>query len=175
MNKPYHPPHFYKENTDYFITAHTFDKRRFFTTETEKEMLLKVLYSAANVHSIFIHTWVILDNHYHLLIKINTTEKLVKFIKSLHGKSAIELNKINSTPGQKIWVNYWDHCIRSKKDFWVHFNYIHNNPLKHGYVKNFNKLIDYKFSGYSQWVEEKGVDWLKDIWETYPVVDFEKE
>lgn len=38
--------------------------------------------------------------------------------------------------GRQVWHNYWDIYIRSEASFWTHFNYTHNNPLKHGYVSH---------------------------------------
>ena len=35
-----------------------------------------------------------------------------------------------------IWqCRYWEHCIRDERDFENHLEYIHFNPVKHGYVK----------------------------------------
>jgi len=37
----------------------------------------------------------------------------------------------------KLWQRgYWDHVIRDDHDFQVHLDYIHWNPLKHGYAMN---------------------------------------
>ena len=36
-----------------------------------------------------------------------------------------------------IWQRrYWEHTIRDDRDFAVHFDYIHFNPVKHGLVKH---------------------------------------
>jgi putative transposase len=34
-----------------------------------------------------------------------------------------------------IWQRrYWEHLIRDERDYRAHVHYIHNNPVKHGYV-----------------------------------------
>ncbi len=36
-----------------------------------------------------------------------------------------------------IWQRrFWEHTIRDEKDFYNHIEYIHHNPVKHGYVSN---------------------------------------
>ena len=36
-----------------------------------------------------------------------------------------------------IWQKrFWEHLIRDEADFEQHVNYIHYNPVKHGYVAN---------------------------------------
>jgi len=40
-----------------------------------------------------------------------------------------------STP-LKLWqARFWDHVIRDGRDLERHFDYIHDNPVKHGCVK----------------------------------------
>mgnify|MGYP000076617219 CR=1 FL=1 len=38
---------------------------------------------------------------------------------------------------QPVWQNrYWEHHIRDEADLANHIDYIHGNPIKHGYVQN---------------------------------------
>ncbi len=64
-----------------------------------------------------------------------------------------------------MWHNYWDRCIRSERDYWTRFNYIHYNPVKHGYV---TRMGDYPFSSVRFYEQAMGLDWLSDVWRTYP-------
>jgi putative transposase len=59
--------------------------------------------------------------------------------------------------------------MRSEKDYWVRFNYIHHNPVKHGYV---SQMADWAFSSYCYYHERKGEEWLADTFSQYPIVDF---
>lgn len=170
--KEYFPPHIYQDNTIYFITARTIDKIKFFDTDDKKKILLKCFLYAKHKFKINIYAYVFLDNHYHIIIKIQNKFWLPKFIKLLHGQSAIILNKSQNIPNRKIWTNYFDRCIRSKKDFWTRFNYIHNNPIKHGYIKNPESLNKYKVSSYNQWIEKNDKEWMASCFAQYPVIDF---
>ena len=65
-----------------------------------------------------------------------------------------------------IWQRrYWEHAIRDEADLERHINYIHFNPVKHGYV---SRVVDWPHSSFHRFVQrgELAVDWggdLKDI------------
>ena len=50
-----------------------------------------------------------------------------------------------------IWQRrFWEHQIRDEEDLISHINYIHQNPVKHGYVKN---AKDWQYSSIHYFVE----------------------
>jgi len=61
--------------------------------------------------------------------------------------------------GRGIWqLRYWEHVIRDETDFDRHFDYIHYNPVKHGYAKSPGA---WPYSSFHRWVD-RGVyepDW----------------
>jgi putative transposase len=69
-------------------------------------------------------------------------------------------------------MNYWDRIIRDEKDYWTKFNYIHYNPVKHGYVA---LPEDWAFSSYDRFLKEKGGAWMDDCWGSYPVFSYDFE
>jgi len=172
LNKEHRPPHIYLDNACYSITASTFYKKNYFDTNEKKQLILDSLNSAIANYDYYLYAWCILDNHYHILIKTKLGKLLSKFISRIHGKSAIELNKLDAMPGRQIWYQYWDYCIRDEADFWKHFNYIHHNPLKHGYLNDQKLVAEYSFSSYRSWRDKKSEEWLNDCFAKYPIVDF---
>ena len=58
-----------------------------------------------------------------------------------------------------IWQRrYWEHLIRDERDFERHVNYIHWNPVKHGWVE---RVADWPHSSFHHYVQ-RGVypiDW----------------
>ncbi|MFH1597487.1 MAG: transposase [Patescibacteria group bacterium] len=152
MKNPYHnPPHIYLDDTVYFITAKTIGKNNHFSSNKKKEILKNRLSQTVKELKIIIYAWVILDNHYHLLIKIKKKSDLSKLMQLFHGRTSYILNKVDDKKGRQVWFNYWDHCIRNEKDFNNHLNYIHFNPVKHGLV---SKPGDYKYSSYGQYLKK---------------------
>ncbi len=165
----HHPPHFYLDETWYIITASTLHRAPLLAGERSKKLVGDTLKGLVLQFEILLRAWVILDNHYHLLLKTGQGKDLPRFIGRLHGSTARQINLWNQVAGRQVWHNYWDTCIRTEAGYWTNFNYIHNNPVKHGYVR---KWEDWPFSSYGYYVRTKGDAWLMDCWERYPVVDF---
>ena len=46
---------------------------------------------------------------------------------------------------------YWEHTIRDEKDLNNQINYIHYNPVKHGYVKS---VKDWEYSSFHKFVKK---------------------
>ncbi len=78
-----------------------------------------------------------------VLLKTKWGQDLSRFLGQLHGSSSRQLNLWDGVTGRQVWHNYWDTCIRSEEDMWQRFNYIHQNPVKHGYVQ---QIGDWPFS-----------------------------
>ncbi len=58
-----------------------------------------------------------------------------------------------------LWQNrFWEHAIRDENDLHRHLDYIHFNPVKHGYV---SKPADWPWSSFRRFVERGyyPVDW----------------
>jgi len=167
MRKEYHPPHLYYPDKVYFITCRTIKMVNHFNNNEKKNLLWSVVKKARIKFNIKLFGYVILVNHYHLLLQSEfPINKIIQFV---NGKSAINLNKLDKTPGRQVWYQYWDKCIRSKKDFYIRLNYIHQNPVKHNNTKD---MYDYRFSSISDYQEKYGREWLNSCFRDYSVVDF---
>lgn len=92
---------------------------------------------------------------------------LANFNSRLYDPKVIALLKAQDRP---IWYQYMDHVIRNEEDYYKHLNYIHQNPVKHGYAK---KMTEYKWSSIHDWVKNHGKEYVVDCFRTYPIKDFE--
>jgi len=115
--------------------------------------------------------WCILPNHYHLLTRAEEISLLRKAIGKVHGRTATLWNRMDKKAGRKVWFNFFDREIRSERHYWATKNYIHNNPVHHGYVK---KWQGWPFSSVHQYLEAIGRDEASRIWREYPVLDYGK-
>jgi putative transposase len=52
---------------------------------------------------------------------------------------------------------------------WAAMNYVHHNPVKHGYVK---KWQDWPFSSAAAFLENVGRERAAAVWRDYPILDF---
>lgn len=162
------PKHLLQDNSFYFITVKTIQGQWFLKPKKYKEILLETIKNKTQKFSLVLVAYAILNNHYHLIIKVKNAKDLNMFMKELNGASSYAINSADNATSRKIWWNYYDHIIRNDMDFFKHLNYIHQNPIKHGISKDFN----YDFSSYGMWCKKKGKEYLDDCFERYPVVDF---
>jgi len=170
--KEFHPPHIYQDNTLYFITAKTVHQIRFFDNNEKKGIILDCLKKSVQKFCFKLIAWVLIDNHYHIIVKVKQGKNVGFFINNLHSNSSRILNKIENKPGRQIWYQYWDRCIRSEKDFYIRLNYIHYNPVKHKIV---SEMKEYFYSSYNEYLKNYGIDWVNDCFEKYPIIDYTLE
>ncbi len=58
-----------------------------------------------------------------------------------------------------IWQRrFWEHVIRNERDFEAHVDYIHYNPVKHGWAR---RAAEWPYSSFSRFVERGmySADW----------------
>jgi len=166
------PPHLILNETWYFISAHTVGKSPLLWSDEHKSIWCGVFESMQERFDVRIAAWVLLDNHYHFLIYFQDAENLPEFMKRLHGVTSIKLNQLDGAQGRMVWYSYWDRFIRDERDFWTKFNYIHYNPVKHGYV---GKPEGWPHSSFREILEVEGENWVDDCWESHPVIEFDFE
>ena len=56
-------------------------------------------------------------------------------IRALHGPLSEWVNKLDGTPGRKVWHNYWETLLTHPTSYFARLNYTHQNAVKHGLVK----------------------------------------
>jgi putative transposase len=69
-----------------------------------------------------------------------------------------------------IWQRrFWEHTIKNENDLNRHIDYIHFNPVKHGYVKT---VKEWKYSSFSKYVKNDvlPLNWGGDYQETEQVL-----
>ncbi|WED43281.1 REP-associated tyrosine transposase [Legionella cardiaca] len=96
-------------------------------------------------HPFYIDAIVIMPNHWHMIMTLPENDgnysMRLSLIKSNFSRQIIANEYISLSRQKKrergIWQRrYWEHLIRDTEDYEHHINYIHYNPVKHGYVNN---------------------------------------
>ena len=57
-------------------------------------------------------------------------------IGKLHGAIGRRLNAEDNTPERKVMYEYWDSHITYERSYLARLNYVHQNPVYHGIVRN---------------------------------------
>lgn len=83
-----------------------------------------------------IRAWVILPNHYHLLVQVARFVELSTLFKTVHGSTSRQWHLEDDAIARRIWYRYADRAIHSERQYYTTLNYIHYNPVKHGWVKS---------------------------------------
>ncbi|MFP4380245.1 MAG: REP-associated tyrosine transposase [Candidatus Sumerlaeia bacterium] len=160
------PPHFAEADGFHLISAACYEHQAFLKSSARRDFFEEQLLSfLTEVPEADVRAWVILPNHYHLLVSIRMA-LLGPLLNRLHSGTATQWNREDSTQGRKVWHRYSDRKIRSERHFYATVNYIHGNPVKHGWVQDAS-LWDW--SSLPIWMGEYGRDCLVKQWKDYPV------
>ena len=155
------------------VTAANFEHRAIMSSpERRTEFETRLLNSIKEIAEDLI-AWVVLPNHYHLLLGVRSLDDVSAALKHLHGTTSRDWNiEDNLTGKRRVWYKFADAYIRNDAHLRVAFNYIHHNPVKHGYISD---PYDWPWSSLLMYYEDKGQGWLRDQWKAYePLVDFGK-
>lgn len=82
-----------------------------------------------------------------MLVKPRHASEISIFLNRFKSYSAHKINNLLKKDGPFWKEGTYDHIIRDMNDFQRHYDYIHFNPVKHGYVE---RPEDYKYSSYKQ-------------------------
>jgi len=152
----------YQDSGTYFFTATL--KNRNTSTLTDHFNFLKIaVLRVKQTRPFLINAWVVLPEHLHMIWTLPKNDSAYSLrwrsIKTLFCKQFGKPDKGNT----RIWQpRFWEHTIRSEKDFNAHVDYIHFNPLKHGYV---NRVVDWPYSSFHHYVRKGvyGSSWSSNI------------
>jgi putative transposase len=135
----------------YFFTVNLLDRKSSLLTQKIDKLRMS-FHKVCNQHPFRIDGIVILPDHFQIMMTLPEGDgnyslrlRLIKgaFSKQINVNEYI--NSVRKSKGERgIWQRrFWEHFIRNEKDYEHHLNYIHYNPVKHGYVK---KASDWSYS-----------------------------
>ena len=165
------PPRFRFARGWFLITAATYEHKQYFHTEADRAWLLGELRKELQNAKILVGGWVVLPNHYHLLVQCQPLSVISLPLRRAHARTAHALNRRDELTGRKIWHFFSDRQIRNDSHYYTTLNYIHYNPTKHNYTK---KPLDWDCSSLPCYEKHFGIEWLRDLWKQYPILDYGK-
>jgi len=135
---PHAPEHRFSETGTYFVTGATYLKEHHFRTVERLDVLHRGLLTVARDFSWDLEAWAAFSNHYHFVAKSprNSIDagSLSQMLGVLHTRTTLWLNRLDNTPGRKVWHNFWDTKLTYQKSYLARLNYVHQNAVKHGLV-----------------------------------------
>lgn len=143
----------------YHITSRGTLKQNIFPKDNDKAYFLRLLRNGAKRYRIDVFSYCIMNNHYHLAIRISTTN-LREFMHYLGSSYANYLVRAGWV-GHVFAGRYKSICINEEEYFLIVNRYIHLNPVEAGIV---SRPEDYAWSNYRNCISRGGEDWLEENW-----------
>lgn len=166
------PPHPYRGAAHYLITAANYEHSPIMAASARRTEFEGALLAAMQGILADVFGWVILPNHYHVVVAVADLASVTNAIKKLHGATARAWNQEDEQTGsRKVWYKYSDQVIRDDDHFGRVLNYVHVNPMKHGYVDD---PYSWPWSSVHNYYETRGREWLREQWLTHPPGDLGK-
>lgn len=143
----------------YFFTLVTYRRNPLLVRNID--ILRHAFYIAKRRYDFDIDAVVILPDHLHLLLTPDRASEYPAIISQIKRSFTKEcdpleyahLRQEKSRSRQRykpVWQKrYYEHSIRNERDYRLHLDYIHFNPVKHGLV---SKVSEWKFSSFERYV-----------------------
>jgi len=121
----------------YFFTVVTYRRRKLFADETNIGHLRDAFRLVKAKSPFDLQAIAILPDHLHCLWRLPDGDadfsRRWRDIKNLVSRRVH--TPINRRREKQVWQRrFWEHAIRDEEDWKRHLDYIHYNPVKHGYV-----------------------------------------
>jgi len=146
----------------YFFTVVTRQRRCLFADSANVMLLRQAVRAVMQDRPFKIDAIVVLPDHVHCIWSLPSGDadyatrwRLIKtwFTKHLLpykdiGPNESRIKKCQQTPWQH---RYWEHLLRDEEDYKSHVDYIHYNPVRHGYV---SRPVDWPHSSLRRYVKQ---------------------
>ena len=143
----------------YFFTVNILDRKSDLLV-AHIDALRSAIHKANRLAPFHIDAWVVLPDHMHCIWTLPSgddayparwTELKKAFSKALPVGEPISPSR-HQQGERGIWQRrYWEHTIRDDADYAAHVDYVHFNPVKHGWAQ---QVADWPFSTFHQAVRE---------------------
>ena len=127
----------------FFVDAVTWSRRPLFRSERVALLFLDVCYDNRKKGRFLLHEFVLMPDHFHLLLTPDFEVSLEKAVQLVKGGFSYRARKELGS-NLEIWQpSFTEHRVHDADDFLHHRAYIHENPVRAGLVR---KPEDYPYS-----------------------------
>jgi putative transposase len=135
---PHAPTHQLSQGGTYFVTSATCEKGHHFRGAKRLRVMQRGLLTVAEKFGWRLEAWAVFSNHYHFVahspVPARDASSLTPMLSVLHVKLAGWVNKLDGTPGRKVWFNFWETRLTHQRSYLARLHYVHQNAVKHGLV-----------------------------------------
>lgn len=124
------------------------EKSYIFVKEEDIKYYIKIMYELKEEYNIKIIAYCIMNNHAHILVKINNIDNLSRYMQRLNTKYGKYFNKKYDRVGFVFRNRYKSEGIYSEEHLYNCIKYIYDNPVKAGICKD---ASEYQYSNYKKY------------------------
>jgi putative transposase len=145
----------------YHVTSRGNERKNIVRSDKDRELFLRVLAQTVEDYHLKCHAWVLMDNHYHLLLE-TPEANLSRALRHLNGVYTQKFNRHNSRTGHLFQGRYKAILVEKGTHLLELCRYVVLNPVRARMVKHPG---EWKWSSYEATAGiEKKVDWLTTDW-----------
>lgn len=145
----------------YHVTSRGNEKRVIFLDDYDRKKFINILGDYNDRHGILIHCYVLMDNHYHLVLET----PLGNLLKVMHGINSAYtgyFNRKHDRSGHLFQGRYKGILVEKDRYLLELSRYVHLNPVKAGKTDQPEK---YKWSSYPGYIwKSKEIQWVEYTW-----------
>ena len=136
-------------NTTYFhVLVQGINKSYIFEERMDILYYIKQMYEIKEEVGVNIVAYCIMNNHAHLLLNVENTNMLSKYMHKLNTKYAVYYNKIHNRVGYVFRDRYKSEGIYNERHLYNCIKYIYDNPVK---AKICDNPWEYQYSNYKRY------------------------
>jgi len=130
------PVNIREQRRTFFISSRTSQGRAILQTEKMANLFLDVLRTYVAAHCFRIHDFVVMRNHFHLLLSVDGDMAVEKAVQLIKGNFSYRAKKELGFQ-REIWQRGFSEIrVYDREGFLYYRRYIDDNPVKAGYVNN---------------------------------------
>lgn len=148
------------ENALYHITARGFEKKTIFLDVSDRKKFLYYLKENLKRYNVLLYAYVLMDNHYHLLIE-TLMPNLNRFMHDLNTSYSVYYNRRINRVGPLFQGRYKSLLVDKESYLLELSRYIHLNPVRSGYV---TKAEKYPWGSYRTYLGLNKEEWINWEW-----------
>ncbi len=124
------------DSRTFFVTSRTIGGRAFLQSERMAMLFIDVLHSYVLRGKFKIHDFVVMPDHFHLLITLDSSLSIERALQLIKGNFAFRARR-ELCITHAIWQRgFSDERVRDRESFLAHRKYIGENPVERGLAKS---------------------------------------
>ncbi len=149
------------EGAIYHVMSRGDRREAIFLDDEDRRLFLKTLERACVKAGWFVHAYVLMGNHFHLVVE-TPQPTLVSGMKWLLGTYTQRFNARHHMRGHLFSGRYKSLLVDGSNDYYLRVvcDYVHLNPQRAGMIEEGKPLENYPWSSYPEYLKHLGSRWV---------------